>query len=399
MRYSSLKDRVGGMGDAAWEIHKRATTRAAAGEDIIVLSVGEDRGARTHESLVKVAKDALDAGRHHYAPLTGSPELKAAVAAHHATLTGQTVAPESCCVMSGAQNCLFSTLLCVADTGDEIIVPEPYYATYPGVARAGGAEMVTVACDPEDGFVVDPDRIAAAITPRSRAILLNAPNNPTGAVYPRDVVEAVAELCMRHDLWLISDEVYADFVYDGAMTSPGALPGMAERTATIGSLSKSHRMSGWRIGWVVSNPDMAAILNDLACCMLYGIADFVQVAALAALADPDPEMEADRHAMLRDYAARRDYVCDRLANTPGIIVRRPAAGMFAMVDVRPSGLGDFDFAARLLDEEKVGAMTGGAFGPSAEGHLRLGLVADMETLKEACERIERFARKVVAERA
>jgi arginine:pyruvate transaminase len=398
MRYSNLKDRVGGMGDAAWEIHKRATTRAAAGEDIIVLSVGEDRGARTHDSLVQVAKDALDSGRHHYAPLTGSPALKAAVAARHAATTGQTVDPDACCVMAGAQNCLFASLMCVAGAGDEVIVPEPYYATYPGVVRAGGAEMVGVACDPEEDFVVDPDRVAAAITGKTRAILLNTPNNPTGAVLPRDRVEAIAELCKRHDLWLISDEVYADFVYDGTMTNPGALPGMAERTATIGSLSKSHRMSGWRVGWVVSNPEMAGILNDLACCMLYGIADFVQVAALAALADPDPAMEADRRAMLADYKARRDYVCDRLANTPGIIVRRPAAGMFAMVDVRPSGLSDFDFAARLLDEEKVGAMTGGAFGPSAEGHLRLGLVADMDTLKEACSRIERFARKVVGER-
>lgn len=399
MRYSSLKDRVGGMGDAAWEIHRRASERAAAGEDIIILSVGEDRGARTHESLVKVAKDALDAGRHHYAPMTGSARLKAAVAAHHAALTGQTVVPDACCVMSGAQNCLFSTMLAVADAGDEVIVPDPYYATYPGVTRASGAQMVSVSCDPENDFIVDPDHIAAAITPRSRAILLNMPNNPTGAVPPRDVVEAIADLCKRHDLWLISDEVYADFVYDGEMTSPGSLPGMAERTATIGSLSKSHRMSGWRIGWVVSNPDLAGILNDLACCMLYGIADFVQVAALAALEDPDPAMEADRHDMVRNYEARRDFVCERLANTPGIIVRRPAAGMFAMVDVRPSGLGEFDFAARLLEEENVGAMTGAAFGPSAEGHLRLGLVADMDTLAEACARIERFARKVVAERS
>jgi len=285
-------------------------------------------------------------------------------------------------------------MLCLAGAGDEVIVPEPYYATYPGVCRAGGATMVTVPCDPEAGFVVDPDRIAAAITPKSRVLLINSPNNPTGAIYPKPVMEAIAELCIKHDLWLISDEVYADFVYDAPHLAPATLPGMAERTVTIGSMSKSHRMSGWRVGWIVSNPTLSAMVSDLACCMLYGIAPFVQDAALAALTDTSGEITADRKAMITDYQARRDLVCEHLSNVPGLIIRPPAAGMFVMVDVRPTGLDDFTFAARLLEEEGVGVMTGGAFGPSAQGHIRLGLVASQATLTDACTRIRRFARSL-----
>lgn len=400
MRFSTIAERVGGMGDAAWEIHKRAVTRAAAGEPIIVLSVGEDRTATTHPALVEVAKQSLETGRHHYAPLTGTPEVKAGIARRHEALTGQKVDPAACCLFSGAQNALFATLLCLADPGEEILVPEPYYATYPGVTQAGGATMVSIKTDPEAGFILDPARLKAAVTPQTRAVLINSPNNPTGAVYPRVVMEAVAEICIEHDLWLVSDEVYVDFIFDGAHCAPATLPGMAERTITIGSLSKSHRMSGWRIGWVVSNPDMAALLNDLACCMLYGSAPFIQDAAAAALAEtPLPGVEEDRKAMLDAYHAKRDLVMQALGNTPGLVLRRPAAGMFVMVDVRQTGLSDFDFAARLLDEEQVGVMTGSAFGPSARGHLRLGLVAGEDMLAEACTRIDRFCRRLVKEGA
>ena len=396
MRFSSIQERVGGMGDAAWEIHRRAVTRAAAGEPIIVLSVGEDRTAVTHPALVEVAKQGLDAGHHHYAPMTGSDAMKAAIARHHEKLTGQKVDPAACCLFSGAQNALFSVLMCLLDPGDEILVPEPYYATYPGVTQASGATMVAVKTDPESDFVLDPKRLADAVTSKTKAILINSPNNPTGASYPRGVMEAVAAICQQHDLWLISDEVYVDFIYDGDHCAPGALPGMAERTVTIGSLSKSHRMSGWRIGWAVSNPALSDLLNDLACCMLYGSAPFIQDAALAALSEPPlPGVEEDRAEMLAAYHRKRDLVMRMLGNTPGLVLRRPSAGMFVMVDIRPTGLSDFDFAAKLLDDEMVGVMTGSAFGPSAVGHLRLGLVAEEDMLAEACTRIDRFTRKLM----
>ncbi|MEQ8440808.1 MAG: pyridoxal phosphate-dependent aminotransferase [Alphaproteobacteria bacterium] len=395
MRFSSMVQRVGGMGADAWAIHSRTVERLRRGEPVIMLSVGEDQGARTPDAIVAAGKAALDQGFHHYSPLTGSPELREAVAARHRALTGQSLGPDDVAVLAGAQNALFTTFLCLTDPGDEVIVPDPFYATYPGVVQANGAKMVRVACDPERAFVVDPADIAAAVTPRTRAILLNSPNNPTGAVYPAEVMEAVARICIDHDLWLVSDEVYADFIYEGSHVAPCVLPGMAERTVTIGSLSKSHRMSGWRVGWIAANRELCDLVSDLACCMLYGLPGFIQKAALAALDPTSNEIESDRQAMLADYRARRDLVCGRLADTPGIIVRVPAAGMFAMVDVRPSGLDDFTFASRLLDEEDVGVMTGAAFGDSAVGHIRLGLVASQDTLADACERIDRFCRRLV----
>lgn len=393
MRFSAMAERVGGMGNDAWEVHSRAQARKAAGDAIIMLSVGEETEATTPPEIVTAAQASLAAGRHHYAPLIGSTALREAVAHHHRSMTGQSVGPENIAVMSGAQNALFSVMLCLAGNGDQILVPEPFYATYPGVCKAGGASIVTIPCDPEAGFVVDPERIDAAVTADTRVLLINSPNNPTGAVYPAETIQAIAEICRTRDLWLVSDEVYTDFVYDGAHCAPAALPGMAERTVTLGSLSKSHRMSGWRVGWAVAPPPLVDLLSDLLCCMLYGIAPFTQDAALRAL-QPSNALNADRAAMIEEYKARRDLVCEILAETPGILARRPAAGMFVMVDIRETGLSDTEFALRLLEEEDLAVMTGSAFGASARGHLRFGLVANQDILREACIRMDRFCRQI-----
>lgn len=393
MRFSDIAQRVGGMGDGAWEVHTRAVDRMDRGEDIILLSIGEERGATTPPEIVNAAQTALANGRHHYAPIIGSTELREAIANRHLALTGQAVGPENIAVMAGAQNALFSVMLCLAGAGDEILCPEPFYATYPGVCRAGGATLVNIACDPDDGFVPRPERIEAAITGKSKVLLINSPNNPTGAVYSKETIEAIADICKRHDLWLVSDEVYVDFIYEGRHIAPAALPDMADRTVTLGSLSKSHRMSGWRVGWAVAPTPLIDLLTDLLCCTLYGIPPFTQDAALRAL-QPSNALDADRTEMVDAYKGRRDLVCEMLSGTPGLVVRKPAAGMFAMVDVRATGLSDIDFASRLLEEEDVAVMTGTAFGTSAEGHLRLGLVAEESILKIACERIDRFSRRL-----
>ena len=392
MRYATRVDRLGGAKAAAWEIHSEALARQARGEDIILLSVG-DPDFPTPTPIVEAAKASLDAGRTHYAEITGQRRLRAAVASAQTRLSGQIVDPDQVVVLAGAQSALFTACQCLLDPGDAVLVPEPMYVTYPATIAATGADIVRVPLAPERGFHLDVATLEAALTPAVRAILINSPHNPTGAVMTRAELEAVAELCRRHDLWLISDEVYANLVYEGQHVAPAALPGMAERTVTISSLSKSHAMTGWRIGWLTGPHELVAHAANLALCMLYGSPSFIQDAATVAL---DGEIAAVG-AMQARFRHRRDAVCRRLAGLPGLACARPEGGMFVMLDVRRTGLTADGFARRLLASEGVSVLAGDAFGGAAAGHVRLSLTAADEKLAEACNRIGRFAFRLAAQ--
>ncbi|WP_194792283.1 pyridoxal phosphate-dependent aminotransferase [Pseudomonas sp. UFMG81] len=382
MRFSSLTQRIAGDGAAAWEIHYRALAMLEQGRDVLLLSVG-DPDFDTPAPIVQAAMASLQAGNTHYADVRGKRSLREAIARRHQQRSGQAVTADQVTVLAGAQCALFCVAQCVLEPGDEVIVAEPMYVTYEAVFGACGAKVIPVPVRPEHGFRVQPEDVAARITPRTRALALNSPHNPSGASLPRSTWEALAELCIGHDLWLISDEVYSELLFDGEHVSPGSLPGMAERTATLNSLSKSHAMTGWRVGWVVGSPALAGHLENLALCMLYGSPDFIQDAAVAALEQPLPELDGMREA----YRQRRDLVCTSLADCPGVRALKPDGGMFVMVDIRETGLSAQDFSNRLLDLHGVSVLAGEAFGPSATGHIRLGLVLGTEPLREACRRI------------
>ena len=296
-------------------------------------------------------------------------------------------------VLAGAQCGLFSVAQCLLDAGDEVIVIDPTYVTYEGVFGACGAQMVKVAARPEDGFVARVQDIEAAITRRTRMLVVNSPHNPTGAVVPHATWLRIAELCIRHDLWLVSDEVYSELVFEGEHTSPASLPGMDGRTATINSLSKSHAMTGWRVGWVVGPQELIAHLGRLSLCMLYGCPPFIQLAACVAL-----ESELPALAQMRsEYRLRRDAVCEALRDAPGVAVFRPPAGMFVMVDIRATGHSAQQFAEQLLRQHSVSVLPGDPFGSQAAGYLRLGLVEPAPVLQEACRRIRVLAQHLLAQ--
>ena len=390
MRFSDLTQRVAGDGAAAWEIHYRALALQEQGRDILLLSVG-DPDFDTPVPIVQAAIDSLLAGHTHYAEVRGKRALRESIAKRHRQRSGQPVDADQVVVLAGAQCALFSVAQCVLNPGDEVIVAEPMYVTYEAVFGACGAVVIPVPVRSENGFRVLPEDVAARITPRTRALALNSPHNPSGASLPRTTWQALAELCIAHDLWLISDEVYSELLFEGEHVSPASLPGMAERTATLNSLSKSHAMTGWRVGWVVAPPSLAGHLENLALCMLYGSPDFIQDAAVVALETQLPELEAMRQA----YRQRRDLVCECLADCPGVRALKPDGGMFVMVDIRETGLSAQAFADRLLDRHGVSVLAGEAFGPSAAGHIRLGLVLGTEPLRDACQRIVRCANELM----
>lgn len=387
LRFSPRVDRIAGESANAWQIHSQAVRRQRSGDDIIVLSIG-DPETDTPLAVQEAAIAGIRAGHTKYISCAGIPALRTAIARWHEKLTGQTVRADQIIVTPGAQNGLYCAAQVLFSEGDEVIVPEPAYVTYEATLGSAGARMVHVPLLPDRDFLPDPADIAAAVTGRTRAILLNTPHNPSGAVIPREILAKIGAIAVRHDLWIICDEVYAALTFEAEHVSPAGLPGLGDRTVVVSSLSKSHAMTGWRVGWVVGPDPIAEHIDRLVLCMLYGSPEFVQDGALAALSLPHSEHEATR----RMYRGRRDHLVRGLAAVPGLACHVPAAGMFVMVDVRGTGMGAQAFAQGLLDEQGVSVLPADAFGPSAVGHVRISLTTTEARLAEAADRIAAFVR-------
>jgi arginine:pyruvate transaminase len=387
MTYSNLVDRLQGKRTSAWEIHYSAQKALAQGEDVILLSVGDPDFA-TPEVIVERAVTALRSGDTHYSEVAGRAALRTAIAQEHTRATGHAVAAENVIVVAGTQNGLFAASLCLCETGDEVIVPEPMYLTYEASVRTSGATLVPVPVDPTRGFHIDCYALEAAITPRTKAIFFATPCNPTGVVMPRADLERIAQLACQHDLWVLADEVYGDLTFERDHLSIASFTGMAGRTVTISSLSKSHAMPGWRIGWVIGPALLVEHLERLALCMLYGLPGFIQQAALTAL-EHKVQIVADMREL---YRRRRDVVYNRLRQVPGLRCLLPEAGMFMMVDVTGTGLSAFDFTWQLFREQGVALLDASAFGDTASGFVRFGFVVDEARLVDACERIATFVK-------
>ncbi|MFM0494850.1 aminotransferase class I/II-fold pyridoxal phosphate-dependent enzyme [Paraburkholderia caledonica] len=385
MKYSSRVEGLQGRRTSAWEIHRVAQQAAANGDDVIVLSVGDPDFA-TPAPIVERAIEALRGGDTHYSAVSGRDPLRAAIAEEQARMTGCTVGATNVILTAGAQNGVFATSLCLLEAGDEVIVPEPMYLTYEACVRAAGATLVPVPVDPARAFHLDCDALERAVTPRTKAIFFATPCNPTGVVMPRADLERIARLACEHDLWVLSDEVYADLTFEREHVSIMSLPGMAERTVTLGSLSKSHAMAGWRVGWAIGPTQLIEHMGRLALAMLYGLPGFIQQAALTALQERSRIV-----AQMRDiYRRRRDVVFERLSRVPRLRCLLPEAGMFMMVDVSGTGLDTVDFTWQLFRAQGVSVLDASAFGETANGFVRLGFVVDEARLAEACERIAAF---------
>jgi arginine:pyruvate transaminase len=386
MRFAPLVGRVAGKGADAWRVHFDAARQRAQGRDVILLTVGDPDQAPP-PAMIEATIAALRRRHTGYSPIVGLPELRAAIAQRVARRSGQACAAENIAVVPGTQAGLYCALQCIAGPGDEVIVPEPMYATYEAVVGASGARLVNVPLRPEAGFHPDLDALARAITGKTRVLWINSPHNPTGAVLTRDEIEAIAALCRRHDLWLLSDEVYEDLAFARPHIGAWSLPGMAERTIVVSSLSKSHAVPGFRIGWIVGPQALTVHLFNLVLCMLYGGPPFIQDGALVALQSDLPEVAALRE----DYRRRAALLAGILGAAPQCRAAAPEGGMFVLLDIRGTGLSADDFARQLLEREAVAALPSDGFGPSAQGHLRLSLTSGDARLEEAGRRILRFA--------
>lgn len=389
MRFSPLVDRIAGHAGGAWSLHLEAARLRDAGHDVIFLTVG-DPDQEPPEPVIEATIDALRRHRTGYSSIIGYPRVREAIAARFQRRTGRSCAADNVVVTPGAQGGVFCALQCLAGPGDEVIVPEPIYSTYEGVVGASGARLVMVPLRAERGFHPDLEAIAHAVTARTRVIWINSPHNPTGAVFTPEEISAIAELCRTRDLWLLSDEVYEDLAFARPHVSPWSLPGMAERTVVVSSLSKSHAMPGFRFGWIIGPPALTRSLFDLLVCMFYGSPAFIQEGVVPALETELPQVAALREA----YRNRAGLLSQILAEAPNCSLTPPEGGMFVLLNVRATGLGSEEFARGLLWQERVAVLPCDGFGPSAAGHLRISLTASEPRLIEAGRRIVRFARSL-----
>jgi arginine:pyruvate transaminase len=383
MQYSALVERIAGEGSDAWLTHYAARAAQERGEDVILLSVG-DPDLETPAPVLERAIERLRAGDTHYTPATGREHLRAAIASRHHARTGQPVQTANVIFLAGAQNALFTTALCIAGAGDEVIALEPLYPTYPATLEASGAKLIRVAAPAARGFRVDIAAVEAAITPRSRALFFATPNNPSGVILSAPELEALGELARRYSLWVVADEVYAGLAPDGRV--PGLAAALPDQVITISSLSKTHSMPGWRAGWLVGPTQLVSHAQNLAQCMLYGLPGFIQEAAVAAL-----RLSESAESSMREFCALR-LLCLRagLEGVRGLECFIPDAGMFMLVDVRGTGLSGYDFMCELYRRERVSVLDGGAFGKDTSGFVRLCFAADEAVLNEASMRIRRF---------
>lgn len=383
MPYSPLVQRIAGEGADAWVTHYEAWAAKERGEDVILLSVG-DPDIGTPAPVVERAVEQLRAGDTHYTPTTGRRHLREAIAAQHRQRYGQPVDPDNVILFAGAQNALFATCLCIAGEGDEIIALNPMYTTYPATVAVGGATLVRAGTSVARGLRPDLNSLAAAVTPRTRAILFATPSNPSGVILNEGEIQAIGELARRHDLWVIADQVYAGLAPGGRV--PSLAKALPDQVVTISSLSKSHAMPGWRMGWLIGPRSLVVHTDRLLLCMLFGMPGFIQEAAVTALA-----MAEQAESEIREYCARRcELMYQGLAGTPGLRMQRPEAGMFMLVDVSGTGMDGRRFMQELYSAEGVSVLDGGVFGPETAGVVRICFAVEEKVIEDACRRIRRF---------
>lgn len=391
MRYAAVTDRLAHLGGAKWDVHLRARAMQAEGVPVIALTIGEP-DVPTPQGLIDTAVLSMQSGRTGYSNGRGEPGLVRALAKRYSQRRGRMITPDQVLCFPGTQTTLYAVLAGMVGPGDEVLVGDPLYATYEGVISASGATMVPVPLHPEHGFRMQAADVAARITPASRVLFLNSPHNPTGAVLDAADIAALARVAVDHDLWILCDEVYEDLVFEGtAFASPLDDPALAERVVVASSISKSHASPGFRSGWCVGPAEFCARLLPLAEMMLFGNQPFIADMTMAAISAPSPVAAG----MAQRFQARAIMMHSLLHGIAGLAVNQPHAGMFALVDVRGTGLTGRDFAEGLLAAQGVAVMPGASFGTALDGWLRVSLTQPDDVIAEACTRMIAFAQGVV----
>ena len=384
MKTAARMDSIGT--ENAFEVSARARALAATGKDIVFLQIGEP-DFDTPANVREAAKQALDAGMTHYPPYAGLPDLRAAIADDTTARRGFTAKPENVFVTVGGKGVMVYAIMALVDPGDEVIVPDPGYPIYESITRFVGGTPIPIPIRQSNDFRLDVDELASLITPRTRLLVLNSPANPTGGVLTRNDIERIAELAQRHDLVVLSDEIYARILYDGAEhVSIASLDGMADRTITLDGFSKTYAMTGWRMGYAIVPDWLVKAYSQLVINTISGVTAFAQAGAIEALRGPQDEVDR----MVEEFRARRDLVVAGLNEIPGFDCLKPQGAFYVFPDISETGLTGQELADRLLYEAGVCVLAGTAFGGVGVDHIRISYANSRENLTEALRRIRSF---------
>jgi len=383
--FSQLAGRLDSDSGDAWRVHEQAMQMKQRGEDVVILSIG-DPDFRTPDPIIDNAVSHMRVGRTHYSPALGELNLRRAVADYETRISPHSCSADEVSIFPGATSAIYSVMSCLLDAGDEVVLTDPWYVGYEPIMKALDVKVKTVMALPENGFEPQYEDFVQAVSDKTRVIFVNTPGNPSGAIIARETLARLASFCMESGIWLVCDEVYSMFTYEKPHISLRTSAAQLDNIVVIDGLSKSHAMSGWRVGWVVAPVELTQHLGNFAAMSIFGCPQFIQDAAAFALNNDEYYVSE----MRAKYQKRRDLVCAQLKRIPALNYLCPESGMFIMVDVSGIDEDDKAFAQKLLDAERVSVLPGSAFGNSTRGHVRFSLVQPEAILLEGCQRLANF---------
>ena len=382
-----LAERIGLLGvESAFDVLVKARGLEAKGRNIVHLEIGEPDFA-TAPHIIEAAKRALDEGWTHYGPTQGLPELRETIAAYISRTRGIAVGPQNVSVVPGGKPIIFFPMLALLEPGDEVIYPNPGFPIYESMIRFAGAKPIPMPLVESRGFSFDLNLFRDRLTDRTKLVILNSPQNPTGGIIPREDIKAIAEMLQNRDVMVLSDEIYSRICYDGEPVSITAFPGMLEKTILLDGFSKTYAMTGWRMGYGVMPEWLVAAVNKLMVNSNSCTASFTQRAGIAALTGPQDDVTR----MVAEFRRRRDAFCAGLNQIPGFRCAIPGGAFYAFPNVTGTGIHSHELADLLLEEAGVACLNGGGFGQYGEGYIRFSYANSLPNLMEAVERIKKVS--------
>jgi aspartate/methionine/tyrosine aminotransferase len=380
-------DRIGRLGtETSFVVLARARELEAQGRDIVHLEIGEP-DFDTAPNIIQAAKDALDAGYTHYGPAAGLPEFRKTIAEVEGKRRNLNFTPDMVVVTPGAKPIMFYAIMAVAGPGDEVIYPNPGFPIYESAIELAGATAVPLPLKEEKGFAFSIDDLRERITPKTKMLIINSPQNPTGGILTKDDLKAIAEIAVKHNLLVLADEIYGRVVYDGFENHTiAAYPGMLDRTIILDGFSKTYAMTGWRLGFGIMPKELAEVVAKLQTNVASCTASFIQIAGIEALTGPQEWVDN----VVEEFRRRRDLIVDGVNSLPGFHCHEPLGAFYVFPNITKTGMDSRTLANRILNEAGVACLSGTTFGSYGEGYIRFSYANSMQNIEKAIDRIRQF---------
>ncbi len=382
-----IADRINRLGtETSFVVLARARQLEAEGRDIVHLEIGEP-DFDTAPNIVEAAKKALDAGYTHYGPSAGLPEFRKTIAKVEGDRRGLEFTFDQVVVTPGAKPIMYYAIMGTINPGDEVIYPNPGFPIYESAIELAGGTPIPLPITQEMDFKFNIEDVKSKITPKTRMLILNSPQNPTGGILTKNDLKAIAELAVKHDFWVLADEIYGRITYDGFKNyTIASYPGMADRTIILDGFSKTYAMTGWRLGYGIMPVGLAEVVAKLQTNVASCTASFIQIAGIEALRGPQAWVDN----VVEEFRKRRDLIVDGMNSLPGFSCHKPLGAFYVFPNITATGMDSRTIANRILNEAGVACLSGATFGKYGEGHIRFSYANSMENIEKGIERIRTF---------